>query len=92
MQQCPEDIYKKYVVLLQEYTIYNFISQKEIQRTVQSFFVQVIAASKIKLFLNSSKQKSLYNSTFFLTLSDIDLILSQTDFTLFIRSVQWFEN
>ena len=39
MQQCPEDIYKKYVVLLQEYTIYNFISQKEIQRTVQSFFV-----------------------------------------------------
>ena len=43
------------------------------------------------LLLFSSNRESPNKSKSFLTLSGIESILSQTDFTLFIRSKRWYE-
>ena len=50
------------------------------------FFIYIIAGSKISLFLFVSKRESSYKSRSLLTLSEKDSELSETDFTLFIRS------
>ena len=55
------------------------------------FFTYIIVASKITLFLFMLKCESSYKSISLLTLSEKDSILSETDFTLFIRSKQYWE-
>ena len=50
------------------------------------FLIYIIAGSKISLFLFVSKRESSYKSRSILTLSEKDSKLSETDFTLFIRS------
>ena len=47
-----------------------------------------LVASKMSLFLFSSKRESLYKSTSLLLLPDKDPKLSKTEFTLFIRSMR----
>ena len=70
------------------YIFYNWIIIQEGIQGIFINFIQVLVASRTNLFLFSSKQESLYNRASFL-LSDKDLKLSDSEFTLIIRSVWW---
>ena len=57
-----------------------------------STLVWVNVASKTNLFLFPSRRELLYKSISFLTLSEKDLKFSKIGFTLFIRSVRYWES
>ena len=75
---------------MQDDTIYKFGNQKEVRRIVQDFFYIGYSCFSAKPAFKFIETRVSINSKFFLTLSDVDSKLSQMDFTLFIRSAQWF--
>ena len=62
---------------------------KKDSENLSVFFIYIIVASKISLFLFVSKRESPYKSISLLTLSEKDSNSWETDFTLFIRSKQY---
>ena len=86
----------KSVLLFQVYRYLldnNLLSyySKRIPENLSELFNYFMVASKIILFLFSSKRESPHNRISRLLLSVMDSKLIVTDFTLFIRSMRWLE-